>query len=96
MNQGYKTLKFFNRKKQEVILQDIDLKMGLQEVREHVIDGETLHLPSDDKAPGKLLNGDDKSLNMDNEIDQEEVANLLDDAEKHSRPQEVIPVEDEV
>ena len=70
VQQGYWTLKFFNRKKQEVVLQDIDLSLGLQEVREHVVDGADLDLPSGDLAPGGLLDGDDEPLEVDEEIDQ--------------------------
>ena len=70
--------------------------MGLQEVGEHIIDGESLNLPSGDNAPGRLLSGEDELLDMDKEIDQDEVADLLDDAERHEQPQEVVPIEDEV
>ena len=41
--QGYKTLKFFNQKKEELFLEDINLLAGLQEVREHIIDESNLN-----------------------------------------------------
>ena len=86
--QGYKTLKFFNRKKEEMILEDIDLLTGLQEIRNHVVDGEYLDVPSGDQAPGGLLNGPDEDLKVDKGIDQEEVADLLEDAAEYINPQQ--------
>ena len=75
--QGYKTLKFFNRKKEELFLEDIDLLAGLQEVRENIINESNLKdLPPGELAPGGLLSGPDEPLS-DKEIEEEEVADLL-------------------
>ena len=67
--QGYRTLKFFNRKKKEMVLEDIDLLAGLQEVRNHVVDEEGIDLPAGDGTPDGLLCGPDKPLEVDDGID---------------------------
>ena len=77
--QGYKTLKFFNRKKEEMFLEDIDLLSGLQEVREHVLEEDDINLPSDNG----VLSGPDEPLVVDEQINEEEVADLLQDAKEN-------------
>ena len=62
-----------------MVLEDIDLSAGLQEVRNDVvIDGE-IDLPAGDGTPGGLLSGPDKSLAADEQIDED----LLQDAKEN-------------
>ena len=73
------------------MLEDIDLLAGLQEVRDHVIDNnEQIDLPTDDETPGGLLTGPDVPLEVDQGIDQEEIADLLQDVADHDNPQQVV------
>ena len=71
-----------------MILENIDLLTGLQEIRNHVVDEENLDVPSGDLAPGGLLSGPDETLDVDEGIDQEEVADLLEDAAEYINPQQ--------
>ena len=88
--QDYRTLKFFNRKKEEMILEDIDLLAGLQEVRDHVVNEDEMDLPTGDGTPGGLLSGPDKPLEVDEGINQEEIADLLQDVADHENLPEVV------
>ena len=96
-SQGYKTLKFFNRKKQEVILPDIDWILEGEGSNELILDGENLNLPTQDVAPGELLNGDDEPLEVDEDVDPTEVADLIQDMQSHHDVPEPDqnPIEDE-
>ena len=78
-SQGYKTLKFFNRKKQEVILQDIDLILEGEGSNQLYLRGDELNLPSQDEIPGKLLSNDNESLDVDENVAPLEVADLVKD-----------------
>ena len=81
--QGYKSLKFFNRKKKEMLLSNIDLLMGVDSVSNEIIDGEELDLPSI-TPPGGLLSGPDEDLEVDDEIDPEEIVDLVNDAAQNN------------
>ena len=71
--QGYKSLKFFNRKRQEMILSDIDLLEGVGGFTEHVIqDSETeTNLPSGVPEPSRLLSEANENVEVAKEVDQE-------------------------
>ena len=57
-----------------MVLEDIDLLAGLQEVRDHVVDNnEQIDLPTGDETPGGLLSGPNNPLEVYDGIDQEEV-----------------------
>ena len=76
--QGYKSLKFFNRKKEEMILTDADL---LKEVvgENTILDDEDF-----DSLPPLIFEGTEGDSNEELEVDEgissEEIAALLDDA----------------
>ena len=82
--QGYRSLKFFNRNRQEMILDNIDLLTGLERVSaDHVVEGDELGLPLGNSEPGGLLSEDgnveDVELNVDDNIDPSEIADLVED-----------------
>ena len=79
--QGYKTLKFFNRKKQEMILSDIDLLEGVGGFSEHIIQDRAteVNLPSGDPMPGGLLNEIAENNESAEDVDQEQLADLAGD-----------------
>ena len=84
--QGYSTLKFFNRKKKEVVLEDEDTKVDLSELNDHVIDGENLDLPLENPAPSELLSNEDEELDVDEDIDPKELAGLIHDSRQARIP----------
>ena len=72
--QGYKSLKFFNRKKEEMRLRDADLLEG---VSGDVIDENFSSLPDLDYEAEE--EDSDDELEADEGISNEEIADLLDD-----------------
>ena len=74
-----------------MVLEDIDLLAGLQEFRDHVVDNnEQIDLPTDDETPGGLLSGHDVHLEVDEGIDQEEIADLLQEVADRDNPRQVV------
>ena len=76
--QGYKTLKFFNRKRKEMMLRDADLLAGVGGNAEAILDEDYIPLPpiddgEDEIDPAEELDGDEQS------ITNEEIADLLND-----------------
>ena len=87
VKQGYCTLKFFNRKKQELVLWDVDLLETKVTSKENISDDPGFsNLPLDEGAPGRLLDGPEEDLEVDEGIDALELADLLDD-ETENPPQ---------
>ena len=76
--QGYKSLKVFNRKKEEMILTDADLLEGVVSENK-ILDDEDF-----DPLPPLIFEGakedSDEELEVDEGITSEEIAALLDDA----------------
>ena len=86
VKQGYRTLKFFNRKNQELVLRDVDLLENEVTSNETISDDPGfLNLPSDEGAPGGLLNELEEDLDVDEGIDPSELADLLADAAEDPR-----------
>ena len=83
--QGIKRMKFFNRKRQEMVLQPNDLLKGVGEnVITNIIKGSRnirTNLPVTEDS-GRLLDGPEVSLDMDEEITDKEIADLLEDKKK--------------
>ena len=86
--QGYRSLKFFNRKKQEMVLRDADLLAGVDGAPMVLEDGDDEYVPPlpplVDEYGAAETSGDedvgDVDLEVDEEITSDEVADLLQDA----------------
>ena len=87
--QGFKTLKFFNRKKEEMILTDADLLEGVGRGGETFLENEESHLPP------LVLEGvdedSDEELDVDEGISNEDIADFLEDIDNQIGIQRVDP-----
>ena len=89
--QGLKSMKFYNRKRQEMVFTPIDLLEGVDNQSKEILEDEDMkhgnYLPppvEDSDLPGGVLDSDD-NLDVDEDIDEEEVADLLDDSQRHGK-----------
>ena len=81
--QGYKSLKFFNRKREEMILRNADLLEGVGVSSEPLEDEDYQELPPIDDGIQNDSDDSDGELDVDDEqVDQEELADLLEDAKE--------------
>ena len=105
--QGLKSMKFFDRKRNQIIFNPIDLLKGVQEQNEQQEDkileendaehGNNLPVPGDEDLfqPGELLDDQqDHILDVDSDVDENEIAEILDDAKNYEDAQVEDPTED--
>ena len=93
--QGYKSLKLFNRKKEEMALRDIDLLMDLENVDTQISDDPGfLSLTLGELPPSGLLSGPDEDLDVDNEMYLSELAGLLVDFREDTQKSDTEVIDD--
>ena len=94
--QGYKSLKFFNQKHEEMTLTNADLLKGVGGPHNKNLleeDEEYVNLPPIDDGIGPDSESDEE-LDVDNGVDAKELAELLDDTVDISKENDSIPEED--
>ena len=93
--QGLKSMKFYNRKRQEIIFTPNDLLEGVGNTGENaeILEEDDIehgnNLPDDDEEIPELLMEDDVDLEVDEEVDENELADLLDDVKRHEDSERV-------
>ena len=101
-DQGFKSLKFFNRKKEEILFKDSDLFTGVGKEEQHDSDSDSENSddPDDSESPDDFDDSDESDDegenespedNQSEEIDEEEIQEIISDLQEND--EQALPTE---